>query len=94
LARRSSTCADRGFVFEVEFDDLSSAPGHRFQILFGADAVERDHFRAHVPSIMQAKGPGPDAGEFDDAKAPSGPEVRVEDCGADLSSTLFFPLMR
>jgi hypothetical protein len=27
-------------------------------------------------------------------KPASGPEVRVEDCGADLSSTLLFPFLR
>ena len=59
---------DRGLVLEVEFDHLASAPGHRFQILLGADPIERDHLGAHVGQHHAGERAGSDAGEFDDAK--------------------------
>ena len=60
---------DRSLVLEIEFDDLAAASRHRFQVLPGADAIERHHLRAHVGQHHAGKGTGSDAGEFDDAKA-------------------------
>jgi len=45
-------------VLEVEFDDLAPAPGHRFEILLRADAVERHHLRAHVRQHHAGEGAG------------------------------------
>ena len=60
---------DRGLVLEVELDHLAAAPGHRFHVLFGADAVERHDLRAHVGQHHAGERAGADAGEFDDAEA-------------------------
>ena len=59
---------DCGLVLEVEFDDLSAAPRHRFQILLRADAIERHDFGAHVGQHHAGERARADAGEFDDAK--------------------------
>ena len=60
--------SDRGLVLEVDFDNLSSAPGRRFKILSGPDAIERHHLRAHIRQHHACKGSGTDAGEFDDTE--------------------------
>ncbi|OIQ66162.1 hypothetical protein GALL_522720 [mine drainage metagenome] len=57
---------DRRLVLQVEFDDLASPPGRRFEVLSSADAIERDHLRAHIRQHHAGKRAGPDAGKFDD----------------------------
>jgi hypothetical protein len=59
---------NRCLVLQVEFDDFSATRRNRFQILPGADAVERDDLRAHVGQHHAGKWTGADAGEFDDAE--------------------------
>ena len=59
---------NRCLVLEVELDDLAAARCDRLQILLGADAVERDDFRAHVRQQHAGERAGADAGEFDDAE--------------------------
>ena len=60
---------DRGLVLEVELDDLAAAPRHRFQVLLGADAIERHDLGAHVGQHHAGERARADAGEFDDAEA-------------------------
>ena len=69
LAKEIEHLRDRCLVLEVELDDFSPAPRDRFQVLPGADAIERDHLRAHVGKHHAGKRAGPDAGKFDDANA-------------------------
>jgi hypothetical protein len=69
MAKEIEHLRDRGLVLEVELDDFSPAPRHRFQILPGADAIERDHLRAHVRKHHAGERAGSDAGKFDDANA-------------------------
>jgi len=60
---------DRRLVFQIELDDLAAADRDGFQILPGADPVERHDLGAHVGEHHAGKRTRADAGEFDDAKA-------------------------
>ena len=60
---------NRRLVLQIELDDFPAAARHRFQILLGADTIERHDFRAHVGQHHAGERSRADAGEFDDAEA-------------------------
>src|SRR6202022_3953527 len=91
LARRSSTCAMAALFLRSSSMTFRPRPATDLRFFL---APTRSSVTTSAPmsaSIMQAKGPGPMPANSTMRKPASGPEVRVEDFGADLSSTLLFP---